>query len=162
MMRRILLVTLLVFMTYLAEFFLFNSLGSWFKPDFLILLVIFLNLYFGIRYSIYTAILAGILADSFGAPPFGIHIFSFVFCAYGTTFLKKYLYHMGSSAPRLLLILCVILVNEFTHFFLYLMLGKAGVFYGLRDVLWSGVFLTLLAANYFFKFLRQCVLKFCG
>jgi rod shape-determining protein MreD len=81
-MRKIGLVTLFVFLFFLAEFFLFNMAGRWFLPNMLLLSIIYFNLAFGIRYSILAAVLAGTLKDSFGAGIFGLNIFVFVVCAY--------------------------------------------------------------------------------
>lgn len=160
-MFRFFFITAAVFAAQGSEFILFNFFGPWFKPNLLILLVIFFNLAYGIRHSLWTAVCAGILTDSFSAAPFGINIFSFVFSAYMTTVLKQYLYHMGSSAPRFLLILLVILVNIVTHHALALMLVRPGGFYGWGYILWSEILLTLLVFHFVFEFLKRCVSKFC-
>ncbi len=66
-------------------------------PNLLLLAVIYFNLAFGIRYSIFAAVVAGLFRDSFGAGIFGLNIFAFVVCAYLTTGLKRYLHFLPGS-----------------------------------------------------------------
>ena len=76
-MRRIIFVPVCVFLFFLIEFILFNMFGSWFMPNLLLLLVIYFNFSSGIRYSIFAAVLAGILKDCFSVDVFGLNIFYF-------------------------------------------------------------------------------------
>ncbi|MBU1997618.1 MAG: rod shape-determining protein MreD, partial [Candidatus Omnitrophica bacterium] len=101
-MKKALIIIVLTFLCFLLEFLIFNIVGRWFMPNLLLLLVIFFNLYLGIRYSIFTAVCAGLLKDSFCASVFGINLVSYVVCAYMVTFLKRYIYHAGSKSSRLL------------------------------------------------------------
>jgi len=158
-MRKIILVALAVFLFFLIEFFLFNMGGRWLMPNLLLLVIIYFNLAFGIRYSIFAAVLAGIFKDSFGAGIFGTHIFSFVLCAYMTTILKRYLHYVASRRSRLLLVLCVTVIHVMALFFLQLMFGKVNVVQVFTYVFIPEILTTLLVTSYIFTQLRKCVLK---
>jgi len=158
-MRKIILITLIVFVCFLIEFFLFNLGGRWFMPNLLLLVVIYFNLAFGIRYSIFAAVLAGIFKDSFGVGVFGVHIFSFVLCSYMTTILKKYLHYVASRRSRLLLVLCVTIIHIIGQFCLQLIVGKVNMVAVLTFVAIPEVLTTLLVTSFIFAQLRKCVLK---
>jgi len=92
-------------------------------PNISLLLVIFITLYLGIRYSIFTAVLVGILKDSFSVGVFGMNIFSLVSCAYMTVILKQYVYYKGSLLSRLLLVFFICIINIMIHAMLQMMFG---------------------------------------
>ena len=158
-MRKILLISLAVFVSYLIEFFLFNLGGRWFMPNLLLLVVVYFNLAFGIRYSIFAAVLSGVFADSFGTGVFGINIFSYVLCAFMATFLKRYLHYVASRSSRLILVFSVTIVHLLTHFFLKLMMGRVEVLEIIRYVFIPEIITTLIVTSFFFAQLRKCVLK---
>jgi len=158
-MRKIILVALSVFSFFLIEFFLFNIGGRWLMPNLLLLVIIYFNLAFGIRYSIFAAVLAGILKDSFGVGIFGIHIFSFVLCAYMATILKRYLHYVASRRSRLLLVFCVTVIHITVHFCLQLMFGEIDMIQSFIFVFIPEVLTTLLVTSFTFTQIRKCVLK---
>src|SRR5262245_23603085 len=86
-MRRIIFITVLVFLFFMLQFLLFNLVGWWLRPQLLILLIIFFDLYLGVRYGLYTAVLAGLIMDSFAASVFGLNLVSFILDAYMTSLL---------------------------------------------------------------------------
>ena len=55
-MKRILVIALVCYLAFALEFLLYNFWGKWGKPELLILVVIFFNLYLGIRFSIIAAV----------------------------------------------------------------------------------------------------------
>ena len=158
-MRKIILIALTFFVFFLIEFFLFNLGGRWFMPNLLLLGIIYFNLAFGIRYSIFAAVLAGIFKDSFGAGVFGVHIFSFVLCAYMTTILKRYLHYVASRRSRFLLVLCVTITHIMGYFCLQLFVGKVNMVDVLTFVVIPEILTTLLVTSFIFAQLRKCVLK---
>lgn len=158
-MRKIILIVLVVFLSFLIEFFLFNMGGRWLMPNVLLLVIIYFNLAFGIRYSIFAAVLAGVLKDSFGIEVFGIHIFTFVLCAYMTTILKRYLHYVASRRSRLVLVLCVTIIHICGYYCLQLMLGGVSGAQILLFVFFPEVVTTLLVTSLIFTQLRKCVLK---
>jgi len=158
-MRKIIFIALTVFVFFLIEFFLFNFGGRWFMPNLLLLVIIYFNLAFGIRYSIFAAVFAGIFKDSFGAGIFGVHIFSFVLCAYMTTILKRYLHYVASRRSRLLLVLCVTIIHIAGYFCLQLIVRKVNMVAVLTFVVIPEILTTLLVTSFIFAQLRKCVLK---
>jgi len=158
-MRKTILVALSVFLFFLTEFFLFNIGGRWIMPNLLLLVIIYFNLAFGIRYSIFAAVLAGIFKDSFGVGIFGVNIFSFVLCAYMTTILKRYLHYVASRRSRLLLVFCVTVVHVIAYFCLQLMFGKVNMAQIFIYVFIPEILTTLLVTSFIFTQLRRCVLK---
>lgn len=159
-MRKLLLITGLALFFFAIEFLWVNLLGGWFKPDLLLLLIIFFNLSLGIRYGLATAFGAGVLKDSFGASVFGIHIFSFVVCAFMMIAARRYLFHSSVYSLRIFLaflmsLLNVVVVFTLNSFFLPLDFKEAFCFVMVPEVL-----ATTLAAGFTFRQLRTCVLKF--
>ena len=158
-MRKGLIICGFVVVFFLLEFFIYNILGRDFTPNLLLLLVMFFNLYLGIRYSLFTAVAAGFLKDSFSPHVFGINLFAFVLCAYMTTVLKNTVYHMGSSFSRLILISLVCFIYMIVNFILYTMFMPVDFRDALLYVLLPQVLITLLVANPVFGLLKKCVLK---
>ncbi len=107
-MRQILLIPFICYLALLVEFTLFNLFGRWGDPHILLLVVIFFNLYSGIRFSLWAALWAGILKDCFSTMPFGTNIFAYVVCAYVSLAVRKYCYERGSDISRVWMVLCVV------------------------------------------------------
>jgi len=158
-MRKAFLITCLVLLFFLLEFFLFNIAGRMFMPNFLLLLVIFFNLSWGIRYSLWAAILGGLLKDSFSIGVFGSYTFSFALCAYLTTVLSKYIYRKGSEMSRLFLVLVITTLNVFIQYFLRVMFARVDFFQTVKFILIPEVLTTLIVVSLTFHYLRKCVLK---
>ena len=158
-MRKIGLITLCVFLFFLIEFLLFNLGGRWFMPNLLLLSIIYFNFAFGIRYSVFAAVWAGLLKDSFSTGIFGSNIFSFVLCAYMATFLKKYLHYVASRRSRILLVFCVTTIDVLVHFCLQMMFGKVNGIQAFQFVFIPEIVTTLIVASFTFGQLRKCVLK---
>lgn len=148
----------MVFAGSLIELVLFNVFGRWFKPNLLVVLVIFINLYLGIRYSLITAVFAGVIRDSFSLGIFGVHIFSFVACAYLTTFIRTYHYQVGSSTSRFFLILVVSLANVVIHYAISVMFLSADFGQMFVSILLPEVLVTVMVAFYIFKILKRLAL----
>ena len=156
-MKRVLTIGVLVFIFSLFEFIVFNLLGPWFTPNLLIILIIFFNLYLGIRYSILTAALAGLIKDSFTVNYFGLNIFSFILCAYLITLIKKYLYQVGSLSHRVVLVFLISILNTMIHFVLLSMFITLDFRQVMLSVLLPEVALTVVVSDYVFKRLKQCM-----
>jgi rod shape-determining protein MreD len=123
------------------------------------LAIIYFNLVFGIRYSIYAAVLAGILKDSFGADIFGVYTFSFVVCAYMTTVLKKYLHYVASRRSRLLLVFFIILINIVIHLVIRAVFTEIDFVSALKFVFVPEICTTLLVTSIVFTELKRCASK---
>lgn len=157
-MGKIVVITFFVVVVFIIELVLFSLMGRWATPNLALLLVMFFNLYFGIRYGLWTAVCAGFLRDSFGTGVVGINVCSFVIAAYMTTILKQYIYHMGSRLSRHILIFLIITINVIVHYYLYRIL--AGALYPgqvFQFVFLPEAVLTLFVAPFVFEQLKKCV-----
>lgn len=157
-MQKIIAITLLSFLFVCLEFFLFNHVHPLFTPNLLLLLVIFVNLWLGIRFSLLTAVMAGLLKEGFSTDFFGFHIFVFVVCAYAATVLRPYLYQRGSTFSRYLLVGFVLVFNFILQLLFHLDLSHLNVTFftmGLPEI-----FLTLILMEFVFKSLRLCASRF--
>lgn len=159
-MHKIFLILVLSFLFFTIEFLWMNLLGAWFKPDLLLLLIIFFNLSLGIRHGLATAFFAGVLKDSFGASAFGVHTLSFVVCALMMIVIRRYFFHTSVYSLRIFLaflmsLLNVMVVFTLNSFFLPVNFKEAFCFVMVPEVL-----ATTLAAGFTFRQLRTCVLKF--
>ena len=130
--------------------------GRWFMPNLLLLMIIYFNWAFGIRYSIFAAVLAGVLKDSFSTSIFGINIFSFVLCAYMTTVLKKYFHHVTLRWSRSLLVVSIVIIHITANFFLQMMFGSVDAVQIFKFVLIPEILTTLIVASFVFTQLRKC------
>jgi len=158
-MRKAILITVFVFLFFLIEFFIFNIAGRLLMPNLLLLVIIYFNLAFGVRYSIFAAVIAGILKDSFSAGLFGLNIFAFVLCAYMTTFLKKYLHFVASRQSRLILVFFITTIHVIIQLCLHLMFGQINVVEVFKFVFVPEIVTTLIVTSLIFAQLRKCVLK---
>ena len=158
-MRKVIFIPVCILVFFLAEFFLFSMVGRIFMPNLLLLAVIYFNLAFGIRYSIFAAVFAGILKDSFSTGIFGFHIFSFVLCAYMTTVLKRYLHYVASRRSRLLLVFFITAIYILICFCLESMLGKVDVLQAFKFVFVPEVVTTVIVTSFIFAELKKCVSK---
>ncbi|HBG61065.1 MAG: rod shape-determining protein MreD [Omnitrophica WOR_2 bacterium GWF2_38_59] len=156
-MKKTFIIIVLVLLCFLLEFLIFNIGGRWFMPNLLLLLVIFFNLYLGIRYSIFTAVCAGFMKDSFCASVFGINLVSFVICAYMVTILKRYIYHAGSKASRMLLVFCIVLINLIVNYVLLIKFSKVNFFEAVKYLLLPELTTTLIVSTAVFHNLKKCV-----
>ncbi|MEI8012725.1 MAG: rod shape-determining protein MreD [Candidatus Omnitrophota bacterium] len=162
-MRQILIIPILCFLFLLLEYCLFSLFGRWGDPHLMLILVIFFNLYSGIRFSLLTALFGGILKDCFSTMPFGTHVFSYMVCACLSTYIRKNCYERGSSVSKLLMVFLLITAHTLIMAFLYKM-----VFEDIRwmDVLFSvwfpEVVASMVSALFVFERLRDAarILRF--
>ena len=159
-MHRILFVILGSFVVFLMEFLLFNLFGIWFKPDLLVLFIIFLNLSMGIRYALAAAFLGGILADSFSITIFGTHILAYMVCAFMTTVLKRYLFHTSLYSLRILLAFFITIIYVLTIFLINSVFNTVNLMDAMAFIFLPELRTTTLVAGFFFRNLKKCVLKF--
>ncbi len=163
MVQQILIIPLLCYAAMLAEFICFNIFGRWGDPQILLLVVVFFNLYSGIRYSLLAAVCAGVLKDCFSTMPFGTYVFTFILCAIVSLLVRRFCYERGSDFSKLWMVFCVVTANTLVLGLLHQMTFEELVW---RDV-WGGVWLpelfaTMLVAVFVFKRLHAVakLLKF--
>ncbi|MBF0331320.1 MAG: rod shape-determining protein MreD [Candidatus Omnitrophica bacterium] len=120
-MRQILIIPILCYIFQLMEYCLFTLFGRWGDPHLMLLLVIFFNLYSGIRFSLLVAICGGILKDCFSTMPFGTHIFSYMVCACLSTFIRKHWYERGSPVSKLMMVFMLTMAHTLIMAFVFKM-----------------------------------------
>ena len=159
-MRRIFFILIAVIIAFILESILAVYVQPWIRPNILLLLVVFFNLFRGIRYSLLTAFIAGFVRDSFTVHAFGIHIFSFVLCAYLTTFLKWYFYRTGSHSFRIAMVFLISCANVYIHGFLMLMFIPFRLGEVFLNVFLPEVICTTAVTPMVFNYLKKCALKY--
>lgn len=152
----------LVFLFFNIKFFLFNILGPFWTPNTAILLIVFFDLISGIRYSLATAVLCGILEDSFSTGLFGINIFAYIASAYVTNIVKKYIYHRGSQLSRCFLVFVVLAFYLAIQTLLMLMYETIQFWDVVSFVIFPEIFTTLLITTFTFNQLRRCASRYLG
>ena len=155
-MVKILNIFLFVITAFVIESAAGEVLGPWVKPNLLIILIVFFNLFRGIRYALLAAVLAGLLKDSFTVGMFGVNTFSFVICAYLATLFKMYIYHVGSSAAKFLIVFLVVLCNIFLQYILQAAVYPIGFKEMFLHVLLPEVLTTTLIAHYTLEKYKTC------
>ena len=154
-MKRLFIIFSLTYLFFLAEFLLFNVFGRWGKPDLLLILIIFFNLYLGIRYGLVAAFFAGVLKDALSAQVFGIYIFLFMCAAFLATVLRRNFYRPGSRLSRLVVTGGVVAVFVLAQAVLYAMtydLDWKGV---IQYVFFPEVVVTMASATVIFTNLKE-------
>ena len=162
-MKRILVIALVSYLAYSLEFLLYNFWGPWGKPELLILVVIFFNLYLGIRFSIIAAVFCGLFKDASGVAPFGTYVLVYIAGSYVTTLVRRYLYEPGSRFSRavvtfFVVIGCFIVQAVLTN--MYTGAGHLGPQQLLIYILVPQLLTTMIAATWVFAQLKSISLFF--
>lgn len=155
-MQKVLFIVFFAFACFVLENVVAEIFGPFFRPNLLLILIIFFNLYRGVRYSLLAALLAGLFKDSYGVKVFGLHIFSFMVCAYVTTFVKMYVYQAGSMVSRVLIVFLINLLNVALLYVLHVMFSPIDFVTMFVHVLIPEVLTTTLVAPFVFEKLKQC------
>jgi rod shape-determining protein MreD len=154
-MKRVAVIALVSYLGFALEFLLYNFWGQWGKPELLILVVIFFNLYLGIRFSIIAAVFCGLFKDASGIAPFGTYVLVYIAGAYLTTVIRRYLYQPGSKVSRALVTFFVVI----GCFIVQVILSNMNHEYLLREqllyLLVPQLLTTMIAATYVFGKLRN-------
>lgn len=161
-MRKAILITAVAFVFFIVEYLLFNLLGRWCKPNLSVILIVFVDLVWGIRYGLFSALVSGIIKDSFSPNLFGFNIFSFTICAFLVTFIKKNIFHFGSGASRTQLVMMMTVINAVIHYFINVTFSSASVNQLLIMVMLPEIVTTTLIAPYTFNKLRYTVERYAA
>lgn len=159
-MKKILSVILLTVLFFYIEYLFCGLFSRKYAPNLILLLIIFINLTLGIRYSLVVAAFGGIIKDSFGIHFFGFYVFSFIFSAFMTTILERYILQKGSRVSLFFLICVICTINILTQWALSMNFDQLTQFF--EQIFFPEIIATLIATNFTFKQLRKCVLKFYG
>ena len=159
-MKKWFVISVLTFIVFLVEFFLFNLFGNFFHPNLLILLLIFLHVRLGLEYSLVVAFLGGMLKDSFSTGILGGHILVFVICAFLISFLKPLIYQKGYNFSRILMAFVMSLISVVLIYWFNMMGGVISAPQSIIYLLLSEVAATTVLSMFTFRRLKRCVLKF--
>ena len=159
MTKRLLAIALIVYIFFLAEFVLYNTAGAWGKPELLVLAVIFCNLYWGIRWGIWAAVVAGLVRDAFSIQPFGAHLFIYIAAAYLTTYIRKNIYQPGSRFSRAMAAFFVVVGCFTVETVLHLRQYDVRLPEAVLCILIPQLVTTMVAATFVFQGLRNLVVK---
>jgi rod shape-determining protein MreD len=158
-MLQVLIIPIICYLALLVEFCLFNLFGRWGAPQLLLLVVIFFNLYSGIRYSLWAALWAGILADCFSTMPFGTNVFAFVACAYLSTLIRKYSYERGSDLSKLWMVFVLVTAHTAIMGLLHNMIFDEVRWWDVWGSIWVPAILTTVMVTLFVFERLQVVAK---
>ena len=158
-MKRIFFISLVCILGFWLQFFLFNLFGPWAAPHFIILCVVFFDLYWGVRYGLYAAFLGGFLLDIFSLDVVGSHILALMACAYVTIFVRRNFYQPGSYLSRAFVVGSSVLAYGVILAVVNIINGesysKIEAIYGLAPEL----FITVFIANFIFEFLKHWAVR---
>ena len=157
--RKIAVIVFICAVCFTIEALSADLLGRWFKPNLILIAVVFFNLFWGTRYSLACAIFGGLLKDGFSANFFGLNIFSLIACAYLTTFIKMYAYHVSSKAGRVMMVFFMIIANGIIQCLVKVILSHGNLPWAFSQVLLPEVLATTIVAGYTFDKLKQCALN---
>lgn len=126
----------------------------------MVLVFIFCNLYWGIRYSVWAAVSAGVLRDAFGIGPFGTYVGIYIAAAYLSTFIRRNWYQPGSRASRLFLTFLVLTAIFILEVLLRMRMIDVRLPEALGFIFIPQTAVTLIVATFIFHWLRDLVVKF--
>jgi len=158
-MRKFFLISIFVLTAFLFEMLIFSNLPKWLKPNFIILIVVFCNFYFGIRQSLYAAALGGILKDSFSLHVFGMNVFSLMIAAVATIYYKQHFYRRGSKIHRYIMVFVITTLNFVLQFLILFMSGTKDFSGVMTEVYLPEVFMTVILTHQSFQLLKKCASK---
>ena len=162
MIRRITFILLTVVVLFLCEFILFYFFGRLFKPNLLIILIVYLTLAWGVRYSLVAAIAAGALKDSFILGAFGTNLFSYTVCACTVALMNRYVYRPDAAGAKVAVVAIAALLHLTMTYFLSLLSGALGLNnfgQAFRSVMVPEIIATSAVALFVWRRLRICVLR---
>ncbi len=159
-MKRAAGIIILIYCSFWIESFLHNVFGIWGKPELMLLVVVFCNLYWGIRHSIGAAVVCGILKDASSADTFGIFLLLYVAAAYLTTLIRQMLYQPGSRFSRALVTFLVLIGVFIIEVVVHMCFLEFRMTDAVRHIFVPRLVLTMIVATRVFHGLRDIVVRF--
>ncbi|HOD12502.1 MAG TPA: rod shape-determining protein MreD [Candidatus Omnitrophota bacterium] len=159
MIKKTLWILISCYLLFLIEIGVFHVFSFWVKPNFLILFVIFINLFWGSRYGLWAAVAAGLLKDSLLVGVFGVNIFSFIISSYIVLLLKKYIFQIDALYLKIALAFFLSALNVSILYIVAAFFASGGF----RDIAWflaiPEIITTTAIGPYAFLFFKKCALK---
>ena len=160
MIKRCVSIALFIYIAFLAEFVLFNTFGSWGKPELMLLVIVFCGLYWGVRGSFWVAFVAGVIKDSFGIEPFGTYLLIFIVSAFLTTFIRQNLYQPGSRFSRAVVAFFVLACFFIMETLLHMRLFDVRIAEAISFIFLPQVLSTMIVVTFLFHRLRNVAVRF--
>lgn len=158
-MKKILGISFAVILLFCLENIFYNIFRFWFNPSLILVLIIVINLTWGIRYGLVISFWAGLLKDSFSAGPLGAHILGFVICSYLIFIVRKFFIQMETFLFRCAITAVVVFFNVLILYLvnvLYASINPSQVFF---FILLPQILSTVFVASFLFDFYQKCALK---
>ncbi len=159
-MKKIFLAVAAVCLFFFVELLCINLIGQKYTPNLLLLLIIYLNLSLGIRYSLLAAVLGGVFKDSFGVYLFGFYSFAFVFSAFMTTVISKLIYQKGNPVTLFSVVFLICLLNLSLQCIISQNIHQLGLV--IKIIMLPEIISTLFVTGYVFRKLKRCALRLLG
>ena len=156
-MKRIFFVSIICLLGFIFQFFLFNLLGPWGTPHFLILCIVFFDLYWGVRHSLVASFIGGFLLDIFSLDTMGSHILALAICAYLTIFIRRNFYQPGSYLSRAFVVGASVIAYGFTLGMLRMINDVSFSASGIFCALVPELLITMIVSNVVFEFLKKWI-----
>ncbi len=150
---------LMALVLFFIEFFLFNVFGRNWMPNLLLILILFVGLEVGQYQAWGIALFGGFIEDSYSINPLGIHMVSFLVCAFIVLLLKRLIYHETSYFSCLLMMLIICVCNFVIQYLLRSMNCPINFTSALKYVMLPELIITLLVTTVLFKQIKKCALK---
>ncbi len=158
-MKRYVAICVFVYLAFLIEFVLYNAFGSWGKPELMVLVVVFCNLYWGIRHSLWAAFAAGSLKGAFDIEPAFTYVFVFMCAAFLSLFFRRYLYQPGSRFSRVVVSFFVLVSIFIIELLLHARSMTVRFWEAALYILIPSLVLTMAVATFVFGRLRDVILR---
>lgn len=156
---RNLIIAIFIFISAIIQFTILYTISFFnIRPDILLILVVFLNLYLPFKKGLVIGGICGVLKDIFSSGVFGLNLLSFVICIFIIKGIKKYLYKEDHSM-RILIIFLISLINSTIYcIFKTAFFGLTFAYPFALIIFFESVYTALISPVIFIPF-RKCVLK---
>lgn len=159
MTKRVIVLISIIFLSVFLEL----NFPKFFKifgvvPNFLLILVIFFNVYFRQKNAFIFAVISGIVKDVFSVSRFGTNIISFLICSFVVNRIKSTVYH-NDRISELVIVFLVSLLNSFIFYLLNLATIALPFFKSLFFIMLPESIYTAVVGPLVFYGLKRCVLE---
>ncbi len=158
-MKKYLLITGLIVLFCAIESALFNVFSEWVVPNLLLMFIILLGLFFDLKYSIFSAIIGGLIKDSFSSSVIGVNMVAFLSSVFILFLLRKYVYHPHSGLSRIFVLAAVLTANEFIHFVFYYSAKDIVFAESFKFVILPQIISSIMLYPAVFYIFKKCVLR---
>lgn len=156
MIKNFFLLTLACFFIVIVEAAVTVVIDTRWRPDLSLLTVIFVTLSLGFRYGFWSALVAGLLKESFGSQGFGMALVPYLVCAYLADHLKHRFALRPSLMSRLGIVLSCLSVQIAIQMVFFLRGQPVDFAAPAMSVIIPQILVTMLVSEIFFNMCRPC------